>query len=224
VRPSLCSFKVEDPLLVKEVLVDAAQPLLDFVGVAVSMKVAIKQSSPARGFLRRGFLNLLVQPLLSHKVSALSSLTLVAKEVGVEGTPSLLGGCGTPNDQKDEDFMINGLIQSQKWPVGFGSDGEIVVWDQGNKIWNGEDGESPYPLGVLYPDMPLDWAMDGDEGEDPSLTILDAIEEEFHWKIMVARQKTKGMRELLNLKSSINYGDASAPSRRWKGKTHMMLC
>jgi hypothetical protein len=32
------------------------------------------------------------------------------------------------------------------------------------------------------------------------------------------------MRELLNLKSSINYGDASAPSRRWKGKTHMMLC
>lgn len=51
-----------------------------------------------------------MQPLLSHKVSALSSLTLVAKEVGVEGTPSLLGGCSTPNDQKDEDFMINGLI------------------------------------------------------------------------------------------------------------------
>jgi hypothetical protein len=38
------------------------------------------------------------------------------------------------------------------------------VWDQGNEIWNGEDGESLYPLGVLYPDMPLDWAMDGDEG------------------------------------------------------------
>jgi hypothetical protein len=76
-------------------------------------------------------------------------------------------------------------------------------------------------LGVLHPDMPLDWALDGDEGEDPSLEILDAIDEEFHRKTMVARQKTKGM-ELLNLKSSINYGDASAPSRRWKGKAHMM--
>jgi hypothetical protein len=70
--------------------------------------------------------------------------------------------------------------------------------------------------------MPLDWAMDGDEGEDPSLAILDAIEEEFYRETMVARQKTKGMRELLNLKSSINYGNTSTPSRRWKGKVHMM--
>jgi hypothetical protein len=30
--------------------------------------------------------------------------------------------------------------------------------------------------------MHLDWAMDGDEGEDPSVAILDAIEEEFHRK------------------------------------------
>jgi hypothetical protein len=51
------------------------------------------------------------------------------------------------------------------------------VLDKGNKIWNGEDGKSPYPLGVLHLDMPLDWKMDGDEGEDPSLAILDAIEE-----------------------------------------------
>jgi hypothetical protein len=49
----------------------------------------------------------------------------------------------------------------------------------------------------------LDWVLDGDEGDDPSLAILDAIDEEFHWKTMVARQKTKGMRELLNLKSFI---------------------
>jgi hypothetical protein len=35
-------------------------------------------------------------------------------------------------------------------------------------------------------------------------------------------EKTKVMRELLNLKSSINYGDASAPFWRWKGKAHMI--
>jgi hypothetical protein len=75
-----------------------------------------------------------------------------------------------------------------------------------------EDGESPYPLGVLHPDIPLDLALDGDEGKDPSFAILDCIDEEFHQKTMVAFQKIKGMRELLNLKSSINYGDASAPS------------
>jgi hypothetical protein len=38
---------------------------------------------------------------------------------------------------------------------------------------------------------------------------LDAIEDEFHREIMVARQKTKGRRELLNLKRSINYDNAS---------------
>jgi len=69
-----------------------------------------------------------------------------------------------------------------------------------------------------HPDMPLDWAMDGVHGKDPSLAILDAIEEEFHREKMIARQKTKGRRELLNL---INYGNASTPSRRWKGKAHM---
>jgi hypothetical protein len=46
-------------------------------------------------------------------------------------------------------------------------------------------------LGVLHPDMPLDWASDGDEGEDPFLAILDAFDEEFHQKTMVVRQKTK---------------------------------
>jgi hypothetical protein len=35
---------------------------------------------------------------------------------------------------------------------------------------------------------------------------------------MLARKKTKGNRELLNLKSSVNYGDVSALSRRRKGK------
>jgi hypothetical protein len=63
--------------------------------------------------------------------------------------------------------------------------------------------------------------MDSVHGEE-SLAILDAMEEEFHWDKMIARQKTKGKRKLLNLKSSINYCDVSAPSRRWKDKAHMM--
>jgi hypothetical protein len=51
------------------------------------------------------------------------------------------------------------------------------------------------------------------------LAIRDAMEEEFHF---FAHQKSKGKRELLNLHSSINYGDANYPSRRRKGKAHML--
>jgi hypothetical protein len=63
------------------------------------------------------------------RVSVALSSTLVAKEVGMEGTPSLLGGCGSPNVEKDEDSGFNGLMQSQKWPVGFASNGKSIVWD-----------------------------------------------------------------------------------------------
>jgi hypothetical protein len=63
--------------------------------------------------------------------------------------------------------------------------------------------------------------MDGFHDEE-FLAILDALEEEIHRDKMIARQKTEGKRELLNLKSSINYGDASTSSRRWKGKALMM--
>jgi hypothetical protein len=72
--------------------------------------------------------------------------------------------------------------------------------------------------------MPLDWAADDEEDEVLLLAILDASvsKEEFHQETMVACQKTKGKREVLNLKSSINYGDDCATSRRWKGKAHMM--
>jgi hypothetical protein len=66
----------------------------------------------------------------------------------------------------------------------------------------------------------LDWTLDGVHGKE-SLAILDAMEDEFHRDKMIARQKTKGKSELLNLKSSINYGDASALSRRGKGKAIM---
>jgi hypothetical protein len=79
--------------------------------VIASLKV-VKQSVPARRNLRRGFLNpsLSVQPLLLPEVSNASSSSLVAKEVGVEGIPTLLGGCSTPNDEKGKESKINGLI------------------------------------------------------------------------------------------------------------------
>lgn len=70
--------------------------------------------------------------------------------------------------------------------------------------------------------MPLDWVLDGDEDEDQSLAILDAIEEDFNQEVKAVRPKTNGRRELLNLESSINYGDTSAFSRRGKCKAHVL--
>jgi hypothetical protein len=68
--------------------------------------------------------------------------------------------------------------------------------------------------------VPLDWKMnDGLEVE--SLAILDVITEDFYRDQLVAHKKTRGKRELLNLKSSVNYRDVSAPSRRRKGKDPM---
>jgi hypothetical protein len=95
----------------------------------------VKQSVPTRGILWKGFLNLSLsmQPFLSPEVSAALSSSLTTKEIRVEEIPTLLGGCNTPNDEKGEDSKINGLIQSQKWPVGIGLDGEIKVWDHGDQ-------------------------------------------------------------------------------------------
>jgi len=71
--------------------------------------------------------------------------------------------------------------------------------------------------------MPLDWMSDGAEDEDPSFAILDAIEEDFHRVKMVAHLKIKGRREVLNLKSSTNYGNVSMPSRRRKSSGAIAL-
>jgi hypothetical protein len=98
---------------------------------------------------------------------------------------------------------LNGFSQSRNWPVGFDHNAEIVVWEEE------EDG--------YWDGLPLDWAMDGDFGEE-AMAIRDAMEEEFQF---FGRQKSKGKRELLNLHSSINYGDVKYPSRRRKGKAHM---
>jgi len=81
-----------------------------------------------------------------------------------------------------------------------------VVWDEDDDLWDG---------------MPLDWAVDGVHGEE-FLAIQDAMEEEFYQDKMITRQKTKGKRELLNLKSSINYGDANTSFRRRKGKAYIL--
>jgi hypothetical protein len=125
----------------------------------------------------------------------ISVLPVALQEVnngGVVGLSSPSSGC------------FNGFSQSQNWPVGFDHNGEIVVWEKDeDDYWDG---------------LPLDWAMDGDFGEE-ALAIRDAMEEEFQF---FARQKSKGKKELLNLHSSINYGDANCPSRRRKGKAHML--
>jgi hypothetical protein len=44
-------------------------------------------------------------------------------------------------------------------------------------------GRFPLPFGFFPPNMPLDLVLDGDEEEDPSLAIMDAIEEDFHRKL-----------------------------------------
>jgi len=84
-----------------------------------------------------------------------------------------------PTVEKGDDFRVNDLSQSQKWSVGFGPSGEVVVWEQGDEIWDGENRHSPYPLDILPPIMALNWELDSIEDEDTSLAILDAFEEDF---------------------------------------------
>jgi hypothetical protein len=55
--------------------------------------------------------------------------------------------------------------------------------------------------------MALDLKMDSVDSEDPSLATLNAFEEDFLWDVKIACLKSKGRREILNLVSSINYGD-----------------
>jgi hypothetical protein len=52
--------------------------------------------------------------------------------------------------------------------------------------------------------------------------MLEAIEEDFHRGVKVGRPKTKGRMKVLNLVSSINYGDSSASSRLRNGKANMV--
>jgi hypothetical protein len=173
-------------------------PEQDSAVLAVSVKDEGSSSALMRGFPRRGFLNPspVSIPIVKEGAAASSSSIAIKGEVS--------------------------LTQSQKWPVGFGLSREVVAWEQGDELWDGEDGDFPLPLGVFPPDWALDWELESDEGLDPSLAILDAIEENFHRGVKAARPKSKGRREVLNLASSINYGDSCASSRRKKGKVHMV--
>ena len=72
--------------------------------------------------------------------------------------------------------------------------------------------------GELAPN-PSDRVWDGDEEEDWKLALLNEVKENFLREMKVMQPRSKGKRELLNLESSINYGIASRPSRRRKGKT-----
>jgi len=99
-----------------------------------------------------------------------------------------------------------GLSQSRNWPVSFVHNGEIVDWEEEeDDYWDG---------------LPLDWTLEWAFGEE-ALAIRDAMEKDFQREKIIARLKSKGKRELLNLYSSINYGDAKVPSRSRKGKAYM---
>jgi hypothetical protein len=53
------------------------------------------------------------------------------------------------------------LSQSKNWPVGFDHNGELVVWKEEDEFWD---------------ELPLDWALAGDFGEE-AMAIRDAMEE-----------------------------------------------
>lgn len=194
------------PLLLMESKLVHSSWVPPLIEEAAFVKVAIKQTPSVRDFLRRGFLNSSLTGQVSHRVSVVLLSTLVANEDEVVRTPPHLGCCVTPTVDKGEDLRVNGLIEFQKWLVGFGLSGEVVVQDQGVEVWDGEDGVSSFPLGVYLPNMHLDWVEDCEEDEVLLLDIFDASvsEEEFLLESMVTRQKTKGRREVLNLKNSIN--------------------
>jgi hypothetical protein len=79
----------------------------------------VVEKSPPTSLLRQGFLLASVPRVAPH----------FSPKDGVKGVPSLLGFCVTPIVEKGVDFRLDGLIKSQKRPVGFGLAGEIVVWD-----------------------------------------------------------------------------------------------
>jgi len=178
----------------------SASLVVDKVLMVEPPAIKVVKSPVKQGMLRKGFLN--PRPF----VSSPSASPREVIDVGVVGPSSPLSGCIIP-------FSVegNGFSKSKNWPVGFDHNGEIVVWEEEDEFWDG---------------LPLDWALDedfalaGDFGEE-AMAIRDAMEEEFQRDKMIARQKSKGKRELLNLHSSINYGDDFIPVRRRKGKAHV---
>jgi hypothetical protein len=150
---------------------------------------------PVKDFLRKGFLN--PRPVLTTTSSSPQKVV----DGGIVGHSSPPRGCSSSSPIEGKGFS-----QSRNWPIGFDHNGEIVVWEDDVDFWD-----------VL----PLDWALEGAFGEE-ALAIQDAMEEEFQRDKMISRQKSKGKRELLNLHSSINYGDIKPSARSRKGKNLML--
>jgi len=60
--------------------------------------------------------------------SASGCLDLVSKGFSDGSAPSLWNGCVAPFAKKGANVRSDGMTQSQKWPVGFGSSGEMVFY------------------------------------------------------------------------------------------------
>jgi hypothetical protein len=141
---------------------------------------------------KKGFLR---KGFLNRRLSVLAPFTN-------SSLPFELALSSTPEDKEVGIVRDSGITKYQQWPVGFDQSEEAVVWEQDEESWDG---------------VPMVWEMD--DGLDvESLAIHDAISEDFFRGRLVARKKIKGKRELLNLKSSVNYRDVSAPSRRRKDR------
>ena len=65
------------------------------------------------------------------------------------------------------------------------------MWDLGDEVWDGEYEDSDYPLDFFTPD-PLNWVLDCDEDEEPTLALLDAVKEDFIREVKVVRPKQEG--------------------------------
>jgi len=134
----------------------AVLPVMDSAEVAYSMKDIVKPSNSETGFINTSPAMKVSTPHTLLLESIVSSLTLDIKEDWLIGIPSPPSGCVTHTIEKGDDFRVNGFSESQKWLVGFGPSREVVVWVQGDEIWDGEVGDSSYPLGVLSPNLALD--------------------------------------------------------------------
>jgi len=88
-----------------------------------SVKDNFKPCTSKKGFLRRGCLN----PNPAVKASTPHSSLL--ESIVSSRLPSSLSGFTTPIFEKGNEFRVNGLSQSQEWPVGFDLSGEVVVWE-----------------------------------------------------------------------------------------------